>query len=311
MDISRTDATALDALRVAEAHAAEAVAAAAAVSAALAADDALADAVADARSRGVSFLQRKASRTTTFRGQKKTDATVAETSLVAAAWSALAAGALSASRCVAERVFDSDASSHVEHAHARSIDIDIDASGRRVGKQTCFFAVVSGATGPPRRLSWSPRSARARSNRPSVGERRRRVGACRPARRERARAHRPRVRRTGAWTDSRRGSFAAKKRARALRGARDGAIREGRARRVHVFPRVDTRGVARGAGPHERLARARRRAPRGCGRVRAPHRARARGGCVEEDGKRYRNPSRLAFGRGVRRARVRRVRARV
>ena len=44
-------------------------------------------------------------------------------------------------------MFDSDASSHVEHAHARSIDIDIDvdASGRRVGKQTCFFAVVSGA----------------------------------------------------------------------------------------------------------------------------------------------------------------------
>ena len=141
-----TDATALDALRVAEAHAAEAVAAAAAVSAALAADDALADAVADARSRGVSFEGvSKISNHDISRTRKKTDATVAETSLVAAAWSALAAGALSASRCVAERVFDSDASSHVEHAHARSIDIDIDASGRRVGKQTCFFAVVSGA----------------------------------------------------------------------------------------------------------------------------------------------------------------------
>ena len=143
--VSRPDRSvldALDALRVAETHAAEAVAAAAAVSAALAADDALADAVADARSRGVSFegvSNHDISRTT--------DATFAETSLVAAAWSALAAGALSASRCVAERVFDSDASSHVEHAHARSIDIDIDvdASGRRVGKQTCFFAVVSGA----------------------------------------------------------------------------------------------------------------------------------------------------------------------
>ena len=139
---------ALDALRVAEAHAAEAVAAAAAVSAALAADDALADAVADARSRGVSFPSKEGvSNHEISRTKKKTDATVAETSLVAAAWSALAAGALSASRCVAERVFDSDASSHVEHAHARSIDIDIDidASGRRVGKQTCFFAVVSGA----------------------------------------------------------------------------------------------------------------------------------------------------------------------
>ena len=62
--------------------------------------------------------------------------TMAKTSLVAAAWSALAAGALGASRCVAERAFDSDASSFFEH--------DIDAT-RRVGKQTCFFAVVSGA----------------------------------------------------------------------------------------------------------------------------------------------------------------------
>ena len=138
---SSTDATALDvgALRVAEAHAAEAVVAAAAVSAALAADDALADAVADASSRGsrVSF-EGVSNHEENLISSRTTDATMtmAKTSLVAAAWSALAAGALSASRCVAERAFDSDASSFFEH--------DIDAT-RRVGKQTCFFAVVSGA----------------------------------------------------------------------------------------------------------------------------------------------------------------------
>ena len=123
---SAKNATALDvgALRVAEAHAAEAVVAAAAVSAALAADDALADAVADA------VADASSRDAVSFEGVSNHEA-----------WSALAAGALSASRCVAERAFDSDASSFVwANTHA----IDIDAT-RRVGKQTCFFAVVSGA----------------------------------------------------------------------------------------------------------------------------------------------------------------------
>ena len=141
-----TDATALDALRVAEAHAAEAVAAAAAASAALAADDARSP--APSPTRGVAAFPSKALENLEprhFADKKKNGrdrrGDVARRRGVVRARRRRA----SASRCVAERVFDSDASSHVEHAHARSIDIDIDASGRRVGKQTCFFAVVSGA----------------------------------------------------------------------------------------------------------------------------------------------------------------------
>ena len=59
-----------------------------------------------------------------------------------------------------------------------------------------------------RRAAPGRREVRARSNRPRVGECRRRVRARRAARRARARADRPRVRRTGKnWTDSRRGLF--------------------------------------------------------------------------------------------------------
>ena len=119
--IATKNALDVDALRVAETRAAEAVEAAARVSASLAADDALADAVAETRRPPrVGFA---------------VGASATRTASLRAAWAALAAGALSASRCLAERAFDAESFARDETRR--------DGERAKKQKRACFFAVVS------------------------------------------------------------------------------------------------------------------------------------------------------------------------
>ena len=135
-----------DALSVAEALAAEAVEAAALVASSLAADDALGAAVADAWSGAPG-------RNGTVRGQTNYayDPVAAARARLASA--ALAAGALGASRCVAERAFDPDAFSFLVPPRKT---VSIDESRRDAAyvsyrdrdekrKEACLAATVSGA----------------------------------------------------------------------------------------------------------------------------------------------------------------------
>jgi hypothetical protein len=136
-----------DALSVAEALAAEAVEAAALVASSLAADDALGAAVADAWSGAPG-------RNGTVRGQTNYayDPVAAARARLASA--ALAAGALGASRCVAERAFDPDAFSFLVSPERKTVSIDEsrrdaayvsyrDRDEKR--KEACLAATVSGA----------------------------------------------------------------------------------------------------------------------------------------------------------------------
>jgi hypothetical protein len=132
-----------DALSVAEALAAEAVEAAALVASSLAADDALGAAVADAWSGAPG-------RNGTVQIQTPDPVAAARTRLARAA---LAAGALGASRCVAERAFDPDAFSFLVPPRKT---VSIDESRRDAAyvsyrdrdekrKEACLAATVSGA----------------------------------------------------------------------------------------------------------------------------------------------------------------------
>lgn len=136
-----------DALSVAEALAAEAVEAAALVASSLAADDALGAAVADAWSGAPG-------RNGTVRGQTNYayDPVAAARARLASA--ALAAGALGASRCVAERAFDPDAFSFLVSPERKTRDIDesrrdavyvINRDRDEKRKEACLAATVSGA----------------------------------------------------------------------------------------------------------------------------------------------------------------------
>ena len=133
----------VEALRAAEAHAAEAVEAAARASASLAADDALADAVAASwcPERGGGARSDGAATT-------RANGVVSDPS-VRSAWAALAAGALSATRCVAERAFDADARAFVSAFRLNLSEPPLGASAAtraaRARKETCFVAVVSAA----------------------------------------------------------------------------------------------------------------------------------------------------------------------
>ena len=137
-----------DALSVAEALAAEAVEAAALVASSLAADDALGAAVADAWSGSPGRKENGTVRVQTPDGDGDPVALLARRRL-ARRFAALAAGALGASRCVAERAFDPDAFSFLvdsgirrDAVHASLRDRDRDAERR---KEACLAATVSGA----------------------------------------------------------------------------------------------------------------------------------------------------------------------
>ena len=136
-----------DALSVAEALAAEAVEAAALVASSLAADDALGAAVADAWSGAPG-------RNGTVRGQTNYSYDPVAAARARLASAALAAGALGASRCVAERAFDLDAFSFLVPPERKTRDIDEsrrdaayvsyrDRDEKR--KEACLAATVSGA----------------------------------------------------------------------------------------------------------------------------------------------------------------------
>jgi hypothetical protein len=135
-----------DALSVAEALAAEAVEAAALVASSLAADDALGAAVADAWSGAPG-------RNGTVRGQTNYAYDPVAAARTRLARAALAAGALGASRCVAERAFDPDAFSFLVPPRKT---VSIDESRRDAAyvsyrdrdekrKEACLAATVSGA----------------------------------------------------------------------------------------------------------------------------------------------------------------------